>query len=216
MRQRYMLSVKPSLFQHIFFDLDGTLLDNSERLYSCYRDILASAGEEPLSKNQYMYMKRNKASLSSILKECQTSPSTFNEKWMELIETKAYLALDVLKPGAESTLTKGKQYAERLILITRRRKRDALLEQLSALGILDFFDEVFTPLVNKADFLSNFPAGKAVFVGDTEEDRDAAAAINAVFVGITTGLRTPELLRADVSYEATNDINWPDLARLKK
>jgi phosphoglycolate phosphatase-like HAD superfamily hydrolase len=216
MLRRFMPSVKSDLAQYIFFDLDGTLLDNSERLYACYCDILKAQNSTNLGKEAYMTMKRDKSPISHILQQSgsREEAHVFHDKWMTLIETAPYLARDVLKPGALQGLQAARSYGKKIILITKRHNRDALFNQLKDLHIFDCFDEIITPTTKKSEALRALNPVSAVVIGDTEEDADAAQAIGATFVGITTGLRTAELLPAKLSYEQVVDINWPDVMKV--
>ncbi len=51
----------------LFFDLDGTLIDISEKYYRVYNDILTEAGFSTIGKKEYWDAKRHKVPEDQIL-----------------------------------------------------------------------------------------------------------------------------------------------------
>ena len=66
---------------NIFFDLDGTLVDASERLYCLFCDLIP---ECTFTKEEYWDLKRNKINHQKILEKYfpQYNFSEFNFKWL--------------------------------------------------------------------------------------------------------------------------------------
>ena len=58
----------------IFFDLDGPILDVSEKYYKVYADILSQKGFRVLSKTEYWDAKRNKIPEYDILLKSMAIP----------------------------------------------------------------------------------------------------------------------------------------------
>ena len=69
----------------IFFDLDGTLVDASERLYRLFCDLIPECN---FTKEEYWNLKRNKINHQMILEKYfpQYNFDEFNTKWLSLIE----------------------------------------------------------------------------------------------------------------------------------
>ena len=83
----------------IFFDLDGPILDVSDKYYSVYRDILLENGEKPLPKREYWDFKRTKFSVENILLKTNSDSlvNIFKDLWLSKIETTKYQQLDQLQ-----------------------------------------------------------------------------------------------------------------------
>ena len=128
----------------LFIDLDGTLLDVSERYYRIYLQGI-SENKEPLSKSRFWELKRSGWKDEEIYKqgghEYEESIASLKSS---LIEHKDYLALDRLHNGDAEFLIRAKQ-EHQLILITIRKNRKELDEQLSRLGIAGAFEKILTP-----------------------------------------------------------------------
>ena len=67
------------------FDLDGTLIDSSERMYRLFCDLIPACS---LTKNEYWNYKRNKINHKKLIEMLypQVSFEEFNDRWMPLIE----------------------------------------------------------------------------------------------------------------------------------
>ena len=125
----------------IILDLDGTILDNHERLYQCYADILKSYQLLPISKEDYWQKKRNGIKLIDILalSNAENLLREFEKRWFANIEKQDYLQLD--KPFYQSMdiLSKWKKNRLRLILVTLRHDKINLFWQLKELNIFQLF-----------------------------------------------------------------------------
>ncbi len=188
----------------IFFDLDGTLLDVSERHYSVYCDILRGWDRPPLPFARYWALKRAGAPLSDILAESGAADLTepFRQVWLERIERRDYLEMDtVVAHGREVLHRLGGDH--RLVLVTLRQSPEGLARQLRALSLEDVFRVVLTAGHSSADYsvkarliesYESAPAGW--LVGDTEVDVQAAGAVGLQSCAVTWGLRSRDFLRA--------------------
>ena len=69
----------------IIFDLDGTLIDSSERMYRLFQDLVP---ESTFSKEEYWKLKRNKINHKVLLQMYfpDMDFEEFNKKWLSLIE----------------------------------------------------------------------------------------------------------------------------------
>jgi len=202
------------LFEYIFLDLDGPILEGMHRHYQCYKDIIASFGGTPLNIEVYWDMKRSKVTRDIILKESnfQASYADFFESWMNKIESQPYLELDLLKPKVSATLASWKNITDNIVLVTMRQKRDNLIQQLKYLEIYSFFDEVIDCPPHrkntKYEALKHKAFNSAIFIGDTEEDTNTAKKLNITSIGITNGLRKRQFLDADYYFPEIKDIDF--------
>ncbi len=190
----------------IVLDLDGPLLDGASKHYACYRDILTQEGFEPLQISEYWALKRRRVDRHDLLNRSGADAiyERFLAQWLEHIETPPYLALDRLQPGALEVLEEWCESGQQVVLITARRRRDALHSQLRDLGLLDRFAAVVTCGLS-SEGLAKAPAFTARFgevrnrvkcwVGDTEADILAAKDLGITSVALSCGLRDPEYLR---------------------
>ena len=193
-----------TVFDYIFIDLDGPILDGKLRHYNCYVDILKKYDGIPLSINEYWESKRNKVSRDVLLKKSGFSYNyeTYLHEWVTSIERPEYLQYDVLKPRVSETLEAWKQnYSRKLVLVTMRQNRQNLLVQLKQLDILNMFDEVIdcNPFINEPKYtmLKEIKFNRAIFIGDTEEDVYTARKLDIPIIGILNGLRNKDYLHAD-------------------
>lgn len=200
------------MLNYIFCDLDGPILDGKWRHYNCYKDILAVFGGKAIPLREYWEMKRNKLSRNILLEKSafEGSYEDYFSEWMNRIEQKKYLRFDRLKPQVKETLAKWRDYTEKLWLVTQRHDGGNLKWQLSELGIMGCFDDIVVPpLLEKGakyKMLKDICFSSAIFIGDTEEDMDAARQLKVNFVAVTTGLRNESFLKADYYAKEIKDI----------
>lgn len=202
-------------YQCIYFDLDGTLLDDKERHFRCYCDIVKKYGGNCIYIEEYWNDKRNKISREILLRKTgfQGSYEEYLKEWIERIEKKEYLLYETLKPYAESVLKTVRQYVNKLVLVTMRRNKENLLWQLNELELKSMFDEIFIgdPIISqKKDLLSSGNGifeGKKLIVGDTEADEQLALSISGDFLAVTSGLRDKKYLNGDYYMEDYVDLS---------
>lgn len=179
----------------IIFDLDGTLIDVSARHYSLYRTLISEQGIEALSPDEYWQHRRAGESTIDLLSATPGADvERFTEAWMEGIERPDWLALDVPYEGAiEIIEALGAEYE--LVLITLRRDRVALMDQLDALQLRSYFREVIChgrEVVKGKHLLQGVadltPGGYAV--GDAEADIELASETGRRVVCLSYGVRS--------------------------
>ncbi len=163
----------------ILFDLDGTLIDVSARHYSLYKSAISEQGVEALPPSDYWRHRRDGESTIDLLAATPgVDVERFTAAWMEGIERPDWLALDEPYEGAVEIIeVLGSEYE--LVLITLRRDRGALMDQLDALQLRSYFTAVIChgpELVGGKHLLQGVaeltPGGYAV--GDTEADIELA------------------------------------------
>ncbi len=179
----------------ILFDLDGTLIDVSARHYSLYRSVISEQSAEALPRDEYWRHRRAGESTIDLLSATPgVDVERFTAAWMEGIERPDWLALDEPYEGAvEIVDALGPEYE--LVLITLRRDRGALMDQLDALRLRSYFTAVIChgpELVRGKHLLRGIaeltPGGYAV--GDTEADIELAAETGRRAICLSYGVRS--------------------------
>ena len=202
------------MFDYIFLDLDGPILEGKNRHYECYKEIIETHGGDLLDLETYWNLKRDKVTRDIILLKSnfQASYDVFLDSWIKNIENEKYLQLDFLKPDVIETIENWKTISNKIILVTMRQNRALLLQQLQNLGVYNLLDEIIDCPPQrentKYEALKNKFFNKAIFIGDTEEDTKTAKMLNIKSIGITNGLRRKEFLDADYYYEEIKDIDF--------
>jgi phosphoglycolate phosphatase-like HAD superfamily hydrolase len=192
---------------HFFFDLDGTILDTSQRYYFIYYNIIKELGGSPLTKNVYWNCKSNKVSEYEIAMRSHLPQSLFNEynhSRINLIESDKYLKFDKVWSELFDFIPSSKIFSK-ILLVTLRKKRQQLINQLNNLGISDWFENIITVEYNdintkrhllKVDrILQIYPNNlSGIFVGDTETDLRAGKILGLKTIAVTYGIRSTEYL----------------------
>src|SRR3989338_7674769 len=130
---------------HIFFDLDGTIVDPFPRLYRIHTFLNHKYALPSLPYETYIEQKQKHIpELSYINQKDMDRKEKYSKERLLLLEDMEYLALDTLYPDTIPTLT-ALQKDHSLYLLTVRKKRENLLQQLSQLEISCFFDKVLSP-----------------------------------------------------------------------
>lgn len=164
------------------FDLDGTLIDASERLYRLFQYLVP---ESKLTKEEYWSLKRDKINHQMILERYFPKYlfDDFNSKWLSLIEQSEYLNLDCLYIDTIEVLEKLSSENE-LILLTARQSKENLYKELEKLGIKQYFSHILVTenKCTKEDLLKQISFdGQDYFVSDMGKD---------IAIGNKVGLRT--------------------------
>lgn len=125
---------------NIIFDLDGTLIDSSERMYRLFCELIP---QSRLSKEQYWALKRDKVNHKMLLERYfpEVEYEDFNGKWMPLIEEERFLLMDKKFDDTIEVLTKLSNKAD-LFLLTARQSKEELLKEIARLGLAGFFKEI--------------------------------------------------------------------------
>jgi phosphoglycolate phosphatase len=189
----------------VFFDLDGTLLDTSERNYRVYSKVTEEFGGIPLDKKTYWGLKRKKTKwpellpLSKLPADIETD---FLQKFIPLIEHPDYLRFDVLQPGALDVLRATTAKHECRVVSLRRNEAN-LRGQLNKLQIAQYFTEILSghsesdgfdkklELVGKRIDLEK---ERGVIVGDTEADIITGQKLGMITIALTSGIRDAQFL----------------------
>jgi phosphoglycolate phosphatase-like HAD superfamily hydrolase len=202
----------------IFIDLDGTLLDVRLKYIKLYEAFLGFH-----ITNHYLFwdLKRSGACDEEIfqLLDIKVDISEFKQFKIQNIELEGYLRNDTLIPGAISYLdVLVKKFP--LYILTIRKNRSNLINQLEGLGISHFFQKVISPtsdLFNlpgcdqKAALLIDLlPSVKGYMIGDSEADVECARKVNLASVSVLSGIRNFSYLK-----QLSPDIITTDLTKFQ-
>lgn len=184
----------------IFFDLDGTLTDSSERHWRVYKKIVEELAGRPLQKNKYWSMIRSKSDKSEILKKSaineKISPKNYLEKFTAKVETPEYLSYERLQDIGGFRRLSDHKGADKIFLLTLRKNSDLALEQIDALGIKKYFDKIIIANTSKIEAVAPHisRSEQNVFIGDTELDVETAKAVGGISVAVYSGFRDKKFL----------------------
>jgi phosphoglycolate phosphatase len=189
----------------VYLDLDGPILDVSEKYYRVHGAILGNMGCPSLNKDEFWSMKRRQAT-DLLAGSCpQLNDKAYAKAWLDRIETREFLAFDAIVPGAVEVLGQlMKEY--HLFLVTLRQNPALLRWELETLGLSHFFVKVLsahsatTPGWQvKADLIREAgldARGGLAIIGDTEVDILAGKALGLTTIAVTNGIRARQLLEA--------------------
>ena len=118
------------------FDLDGTLVDASDRLYDLFQFLVP---ESKLTKKVYWNLKRDKVNHQMILERYFPNYSfeIFNSKWLCLIEQPEYIEKDKLYDDTISTLKRLSESNE-VYLLTARTLSDSTFSTSHSISSFPF------------------------------------------------------------------------------
>jgi phosphoglycolate phosphatase len=186
----------------LFFDFDGTIVDVSERYYKLHLHCLRDSSN-PIDPEEYWTLKRDNVPESAIIENhyLEEDFASYEQKRMTLIEDPAFLVYDVLLPGARETLDTLSQ-SHALILVTLRKKSDALQAQFDQLDLRQYFKNVLVappidgPWQTKVSMIRPYMMTGDWIIGDTDADVLAAQHLGLTSCATLTGIRSEEKLRA--------------------
>ncbi len=188
----------------VFFDLDGTIIDVSQRYYRVYSDIISSLGAVPFGLEAYWEKKKERVSEQEIMTLSEIDHDRAKAYLTEragLIESDAYLDIDTLISGAQG-LFEALGASHDLYIVTMRKRRDNLMRQLERLGIGGYFKSVLSigsapdPSIAKAEAIMAecSVCGSDIIAGDTEADIRAGKVLGIRTCAVLTGIRSERLL----------------------
>jgi phosphoglycolate phosphatase len=191
----------PVHITNLYIDLDGTLLDVSERYWRLHSDLVHKHALPAACWRRFWAGKRRREPIGQLLGVNEALQQAYWNDWLESIETPQFVASDRLVHGAIETLA-GLRETYRLGLVTMRKDRRLLDAQLRSLGLREFFNVVLASEgegVSKAEMVASDLRGGsgAMIVGDTEVDLEAGHLLGMPAVGITSGLRDADHLAAE-------------------
>lgn len=192
-----------------FLDLDGPILDVSEKYYRAYADSLMELGADVLEKSDYWESKRRRIPDEQILAKTGSAEllNDFKKRRLELIEDADLMKLDYVWPEVKEAY---QILCSRVpaVLVTLRTHPDRVQRQLANLGISPWFDKVLAHsaitngerwqvkvnLINRLDILKTARLEDCVFIGDTETDILAGQHLGMKTIAVSFGIRTRDIL----------------------
>lgn len=184
---------------NIFLDLDGTLIDNSERYFQVYKK---ASTETNLVFEQFITLRKSFKNARDMFKSrslnLNQSLDDFDYLWDLYIEHKDYLITDRLFPGVLMWLSESSKRAS-LIYCTNRRSYEDLDEQLEQLDIKKFASHILLSFKkSKAEVVSSSNihlSNNDWFIGDTPTDIAVGEFLGLRTCGVYSGLNSQQLLQ---------------------
>jgi phosphoglycolate phosphatase len=204
---------------HLLFDIDGTVVDHTKRIYGLYRDYCQAHGLTVLDELEYLERKSRGEDDRTIVRE--TFPREVVDHYLawkfERIEGLDALQHDVLVAGMKEALEE-LATSHRLAAVSARQSNDVLVEQLTDLGIWLFFQASLSvglgpPVEAKASAIDDYLTEKrigpadATLIGDTEVEIAAADRARIRCISVGWGLRSGSFLLA---HKATRVVESPE------
>jgi len=190
----------------IFFDLDGTIIDISKRHYALYLNECIMLDKTPLKLSSYWKLKREKLPESQILqidKKIEKNELKNILSWRQKnIEKHPFLKHDTLFPNCKKILQNLSE-TYNMIIITSRTSPVQTKSQLKELGILTFFNNVYSLGKNKYESSLNLEKAD-LMVGDTEIDFSIAQKLKIPFIFAEYGIRSLDYMK----HFSNNKINF--------
>jgi phosphoglycolate phosphatase-like HAD superfamily hydrolase len=213
----------------LFFDLDGPILDVSDKYYRVYSDILREMKFVPLDKKEYWEAKKNKIPDSEILEKSSASHLILEyiDERKKRIETPDYIKLDKLQKNAELVLNNLSQKND-LILVTLRNSKTALEAELEHLNLNKYIKAVLSSsgeTSNKwevkkklvTDYFQNNLPQNCWFIGDTETDILTGKSLDCKTVAVANGIRSKErLMKAEPDFIIDDIVDILDMIGIHK
>lgn len=173
------------------FDFDGTLIDLWPRYYRVFCDA-AEIDDSIVKFDKYKEFKRNHPMDNNLAEELGIElPENYYKRKQILLEDERYLELD--KDFVDTDTFSSYFNDRRSILLTKRRRPEALKSELSRLGF--YLDERNVIILNPADLSKeqwiqkNYPDEDVVLIGDGKEEIEAAEYLgNVDLYLVNTGL----------------------------
>lgn len=183
----------------VAFDLDGTLLDSRERHSTVLDFILKKYNLNIETSDLIEYKRKGKSNFDYLISKgvSELLAKKVQNEWISIIENNKFLKGDHLYPNSIEMLEK---YASNndLILVTARKNKTHLLEQIKLLGIDKYFVSVYvvkpgnSSINDKAIILKENKV--CLMIGDTVNDYKAACIAGVRFVHVNHGFHSKELL----------------------
>jgi phosphoglycolate phosphatase-like HAD superfamily hydrolase len=219
--------LKLKAMRTLYFDLDGTILDVSQRIYSVYLDVVNVLGGKALAEEVYWEAKREQLPEEVIAKKSNVeNVPKYIRLRQERLESPEYLKYDELIPRAWESLSELKKNNQ-LVLVTLRKSKENLHQQLRRFKIEPLFDKVLVGGDGeerwgfKAEIISSdshFAPQDSIIIGDSEADILAGKKLRITTIAVLSGIRSkkkllsikPDYIIEDISQLKNMLDNLPD------
>ena len=188
-----------------FFDLDGTLIDSSQRHTLVLSSVLAESNFSfPVERLQnFISYKSHGFStldyLNNVLGMDSDTSRTVAHMWVERIEDPDYLKYDRLYDDVFFVLDSlGSSHSNEIMFITARKHPESLLDELDSLDLTEYAEEIFVvdpvhAAVEKINILLQFGNTRSsLIIGDTEVEYHASLATGIPVLLLNRGFRCKE------------------------
>jgi phosphoglycolate phosphatase-like HAD superfamily hydrolase len=194
----------------LLFDLDGTLIDVQAKYYRVYCSFVELHAGLALPIEEFWELKRAAGSDQEILRASNLgnmANSAMRDFVTENIEQEDALHLDQPFAEAQQTLAELSRKHD-CYLISMRRNRELLQQQVAWLGLSHYFKTIINPdsSVAQIDRLTTTPKARALkslslsqpalIVGDSDMDIVTGKQMGSITCAVTTGLRNESVLRS--------------------
>ncbi len=193
------------------FDLDGTLIDSSERHWRLMEHLLQEQGFIPGQDfaAEYLNFKAGGHSgmkyLTDIVGMEDNTAAGIQQAWVEHIEDDTWLAYDTLYADSLETLHRIKHP---VLFLTVRENDEGLRHELRQLGLDPYPLIVLKHGQSKAQQLINLP-DDCIMIGDTEDDFNAAEEAGCRSYILNRGFRNRDFWekRGVISHDSLNELS---------
>jgi phosphoglycolate phosphatase-like HAD superfamily hydrolase len=180
----------------IYIDLDGTILDISERYINLFSKITGLSHNNGI---EFWECKKKGMSTKDILSNYGFSlnqQGDFKNAWFKLVEKDNYLIFDKVFPDVQNLLELTYR-SENIVICTARQNKDFVFKQLKNLKILNFFAGVLVTekTLTKEFLIRNYRIVENSnsydldwFIGDTFEDMETGFDLGINTCAVLTGL----------------------------
>jgi phosphoglycolate phosphatase len=190
----------------IIFDLDGTLLDISERYFRSVKSALREFGFKCPTKSKVIELKRQNLSglqlidtlIPKNVKNREKIKIKCNKLRYKLLHSKEFLIFDKPFLNTKKILRKIKNKKIKLALLTGRFYKKITIKQLKKLKLLKLFDFIIidksNTITSKCLFIKkickkfNIPYSECYLVGDSLVEIEAGNLLNILTIGAAYGL----------------------------
>lgn len=203
--------------RNIFFDLDGTLIDSRPRLYQLFSDLFPGTG---FSFEDYWDLKRRQIGHEKIIADLNDPGNPtfedFQKEWMQRIETKEYLALDIPFPGIKEMFSQLKQNGNSISIITSRQSPALVEWQIGQWGWQEYLTQILVTKQTTAKtelIKQHFPglSAKDIMIGDTGKDIETARELGLISIAVLSGFLNKQSLlkyKPDYLFDLVTEIDF--------
>ena len=126
---------------HLFFDLDGTLVDSRERFFDAYQSVLETWGLKAIDQEQF----DGRIATGRLLTELNLSNQEQQSFWGQFMAR--FVSSNVpsyIIPGVEDALSSLRTTGQKMYVLTGRVYKESELSlELEDIGIRSYFEQIF-------------------------------------------------------------------------
>ncbi len=200
-------------YKHIFWDFNGTIIDDVHNALSCVNDMLGRKGMKPINLTEY-YDYVETPIINFYYRILPPEDVDFTEISRQYHSDYAYhLEETTLANGAEDLLKELKENGAHQYIITSNFIGETV-ELVGKFGVSSYFDEILgadntlaeSKIARAKHFfeLKGINRNDAIFIGDTLHDLETANALGIDCVLVAYGHQGRKLLEAHNAYVVEN------------